>query len=140
MACSHLAAYVWRRSVSRSGLPTGELFEPFLYLAEKTVLSNERYPSYHFQSTSSYAPIVGQTSYTADTYDPMQNAAPNRARKSSPWDEDPQDDDDSNLPIGVTDNPLPIGEPWALFGMLICYLFYTKRKKIQKKFAQFRKM
>ena len=107
---------------------------------KKTVLSNERYPSYHFQSTSSYAPIVGQTSYTADTYDPMQNAAPNRARKSSPWDEDPQDDDDSYLPIGVTDNPLPIGEPWALIGMLICYLFYTKRKKIQKKFAQFRKM
>ena len=96
---------------------------------------NSTFPSYQFQSTSSYTLVVGHTSYTADPYNPSQASGPARARKGDPWD----DTDPSGLGVGEVDDPAPIGEPWVLLLMAVLYIFYTKRKKIQEKFAQFKK-
>ena len=105
---------------------------------KKTTMSTDIRPSYQFQSTSSYTLVVGQTSYTAEPYNPAQPSGPARARREyNPWDEtDPSDDPG----VGEVDDPAPIGEPWVLLLLAILYIFYTKRKKIQEKFAQFKKM
>lgn len=104
---------------------------------KKTTMSTDVRPSYQFQSTSSYTLVVGQTSYTSEPYNPAQPSGPARARREyNPWDET----DPSDPGVGEVDDPAPIGEPWVLLLLAILYIFYTKRKKIQKKFAQFRKM
>lgn len=88
----------------------------------RPVLSNERYPEYRFQSTSTLRPIVGQTSYMAsESYNPFQASSPKRVRKSSPWDDDPDDEDENNHPLGEVDNPLPIGEPFVLLLLALVY-------------------
>ena len=104
---------------------------------KKTTMSTDIRPSYQFQSTSSYTLVVGQTSYTAEPYNPAQPSGPARARREyNPWDET----DPSDPGVGEVDDPAPIGEPWVLLLLAILYIFYTKRKKIQEKFAQFKKM
>lgn len=103
------------------------------------VLSTDNYPSYQFRSTSTYAPIVGETSYSSTTiYTPgsssPSSSAPHRAKKGGEgWGE--PDDDDS----GIGNVPTPIGSPLILLLMAVLYIFYTNRKKIYEKFAQFKK-
>ena len=100
-------------------------------------LSTDNSPSYQFRSTSTYVPIVGHTSYMAsEPYNPSQAHGPNRACKDyNPWEDDP-----SGLGVGEVDDPAPIGSPLVLLLMAVLYIFYTNRKKIHEKFAQFKKM
>ncbi|MBO4361803.1 MAG: hypothetical protein J5823_03350 [Paludibacteraceae bacterium] len=81
-----------------------------------TLLGEEAYPAYNFQSTSSYSSSVGNTSGGMT----VQRSP----RRSSPW--DPPTDN----PIGVVDNPEPIGEPWVLLLMAMAYIaiLYCRRK------------
>lgn len=105
----------------------------------KPVMSNELYPEYHFQSTSTYTPVVGKTTYTTtETYNPFQASSPNRIRKNSPWDENPS----GELPLGDVDDPAPIGSPLVLLVLAMLYLLKknivlisksTNFKKILKK-------
>ena len=106
---------------------------------KKPTMSADVCPSYQFHSTSSYTLVVGQTSYTAEPYNPAQASGPNRVRKNDPWNDEPDDDDPYNDPVGQVPDPAPVGEPWVLLLLAVLYIFYTKRKKIQEKFAQFKK-
>ena len=105
----------------------------------KPVMSNELYPEYNFQSTSTYVPVVGKTTYTTtETYNPFQASSPNKVRKNSPWDENPS----GELPIGDVDDQAPIGSPLVLLVLAMLYLLKknivlisksTNFKKILKK-------
>jgi hypothetical protein len=99
------------------------------------VLSTDNYPSYQFRSTSTYAPIVGETSYSSTAiYTPgsssPSSSAPHRAKKGGEGWSEPGDDDS-----GIGNVPTPIGSPLVLLLMAVLYIFYAKRKKIQEKFA-----
>ena len=99
-------------------------------------LSSDNCPSYQFRSTSAYAPIVGTTSYTSTTvYSPGATGP----RRSSPWDdsETPPGGDPTGQGVGIINTP--IGSPLVLLLMAVLYIFYTNRKKIHEKFAQFKK-
>lgn len=107
----------------------------------KPVMSNELYPEYHFQSTSTYTPVVGKTTYTTtETYNPFQASSPKRIRKNnSPWDDYNPDGDH---PVGETDDQAPIGSPLVLLVLAMLYLLKknivlisksTNFKKILKK-------
>lgn len=107
----------------------------------KPVMSNELYPEYHFQSTSTYTPVVGKTTYTTtETYNPFETSSPRRARSEyDPWnDTDPSEE----LPLGDVDDPAPIGSPLVLLVLAMLYLLKknivlisksTNFKKILKK-------
>ena len=86
-------------------------------------LSADIYPSYQFRSTSTYAPVVGTTSYlaTSTTVYKPGTSGPNRAKKDV-WD-DPEDD-----AIATVDTP--IGEPFILllFGLLMSLVIYRKKR------------
>ena len=102
----------------------------------KPVMSNERYPEYRFQSTSTCAPIVGQTSYTtAETYNPFQASAPHRVRAEyNPWEDEPDDDDENYHPVGELDDPAPIGSPFILLIMALIYIAFIQiRTKVMRK-------
>lgn len=90
-------------------------------------------PTYSFRSTSTYAPIVGQTSYMSDGSGPL--CAP---RKTGPggggWGTGMPEDD----PIGVTPGQAPIGSPLALLVPLLFYMIIKKKNAI--KLAGKRKM
>lgn len=93
-------------------------------------LSSDITPGYQFRSTSAYTPIVGATSYTSTTvYTP--GATPARAKKDEWGNQD--DDDNENLPIGVTPTT-PVGEPFILllFGVLMMVCIYTKKRVTAK--------
>ena len=99
----------------------------------KPVMSNELYPAYHFQSTSTYTPVVGKTTYTTtETYNPFQASSPGRIRRSSPWDEDPHDDDENNDPVGQEKDQAPIGSPLILLVLAMLYLLKKKIVLISK--------
>ena len=99
----------------------------------KPVMSNELYPEYHFQSTSTYTPVVGKTTYTTtETYNPFQASSPGRIRRSSPWDEEPDDDDENNDPLGQVKDPAPIGSPLVLLVLAMLYLLKKKIVLISK--------
>lgn len=103
------------------------------------VLSTDNYPSYQFRSTSTYAPIVGETSYSSTTiYTPgsssPSSSAPHRSKKGGEGWSEPGDDDS-----GIGNVATPIGSPLVLLLMAVLYIFYTNRKKIYEKFAQFKK-
>ena len=104
-------------------------------------LSTDNCPSYQFRSTSTYAPIVGHTSYLAsEPYNPSQASSPHKGRKDyNPWDENFEDDENDPYQIGVTDDHAPIGSPLVLLLMAVLYIFYTNRKKIYEKFAYLKK-
>ena len=87
-------------------------------------------PSYQFRSTSTFTPIVGERSYiSTQSYSPVANK-PYRAKAD--WTEEGD-------PVGqITEDP--IGSPLILLLMTVLYIFYTNRKKIYEKFAQFKKM
>ena len=110
----------------------------------KPVMSNELYPEYHFQSTSTYTPVVGKTTYTTtETYNPFQASSPKRIRRAyNPWEDEPDDDDPNNNPVGETPDPAPIGSPLVLLVLAMLYLLKknivlisksTNFKKILKK-------
>ena len=109
--------------------------QPLSTWQKQPTMSADICPSYQFHSTSSYTLVVGQTSYTAEPYNPLQASGPSRARKNNPWD----DTNPTDLGVGEVDDPAPVGEPLVLLWMVILYFLYTKRKKIQEKFAQFKK-
>ena len=87
------------------------------------VMSEDVRPNYEFHSTSTYAPVVGATSYlaTSTTVYKPGTSGPNRAKKDS-WD-DPDDG-----AIGTVDTP--IGEPFILllFGLLMSLVIYRKKR------------
>lgn len=94
------------------------------------VMSEDVRPTCEFRSTSAYTPIVGATSYTSTTvYTP--GATPARAKKDEWGNQD--DDDNENLPIGVTPTT-PVGEPFILllFAFLMSIVIYTKKRVTAK--------
>lgn len=110
----------------------------------KPVMSNELYPEYHFQSTSTYTPVVGKTTYTTtETYNPFQASSPKRIRRAyNPWEDEPDDDDENNDPVGQVKDQAPIGSPLVLLVLAMLYLLKknivlisksTNFKKILKK-------
>ena len=85
------------------------------------VMSEDVRPNCEFRSTSSYAPVVGTTSYLATSttvYKPGTSGL-NRAKKDS-WD-DPDDD-----AIGTVDTP--IGEPIILILFALAFILYKKKR------------
>ena len=91
-------------------------------------LSADITPAYQFRSTSSYAPVVGTTSYLSTStvaYAPG-TSGPYRAKKGD-WNEEPTDEE-----IGFIDTP--VGEPFILllFGMLMSIVIYTKKRVTAK--------
>lgn len=84
-------------------------------------LSADIYPSYQFRSTSTYASVVGTTSYlsTSTTVYTPGTSGPNRAKKDV-WD-DPEDD-----AIATVDTP--IGEPMILILFALAYILYKRKR------------
>lgn len=84
-------------------------------------LSADVTPAYQFRSTSSYAPIVGTTSYlaTSTTVYKPGTSGPNRAKKDV-WD-DPEDD-----AIATVDTP--VGEPIILILFALAFILYRKKR------------
>ncbi len=85
-------------------------------------LSADVYPSYQFRSTSSYAPVVGTTSYLSTStvvYTPG-TSNPYRAKKDS-WSETPTDEE-----IGFIDTP--IGEPLILLLFGLLFILYKRKR------------
>ena len=88
-------------------------------------LSADVTPEYRFRSTSTYAPIVGTTSYlsTSTTVYTPGASEPYRAKKDS-WSEGQPTGDE----IGFI--PTPVGEPFILllFGLLMSFVIYRKKR------------
>ena len=84
-------------------------------------LSADITPAYQFRSTSSYAPVVGTTSYlaTSTTVYKPGTSGPNRAKKDV-WD-DPEDD-----AIATVDTP--IGEPIILILFALAFILYKRKR------------
>lgn len=85
-------------------------------------LSADVTPSYQFRSTSSYAPVVGTTSYLSTStvaYAPG-TSGPYRAKKDS-WSETPTDEE-----IGFIDTP--IGEPLILLLFGLLFILYKRKR------------
>lgn len=85
------------------------------------VMSEDVRPNYEFRSTSSYAPVVGTTSYlaTSTTVYKPGTSGPNRAKKDV-W-SDPEDD-----AIATVDTP--IGEPIILILFALAFILYRKKR------------
>lgn len=92
------------------------------------VMSEDVRPTCEFRSTSSYAPVVGTTSYlsTSTTVYTPGTSGPNRANKDV-WDDEPGDD-------AIATVNTPIGEPFILllFGVLMMVCIYTKKRVTAK--------
>ena len=87
-------------------------------------LSADITPAYQFRSTSSYAPVVGTTSYLSTStvaYAPG-TSGPYRAKKDS-WSEEPSDEE-----VGYIDTP--VGEPFILllFALMMSFVIYIKKR------------
>jgi hypothetical protein len=91
---------------------------------EKPTLCRDIDPSYHFRTTSSMAPVVGETSYLSTTYTPAGGSGP---RKTGSWGE-PGDDDD---PIGQIPYT-PVGEPMAVLLVLALGYVVWKRRQFSR--------
>ena len=84
-------------------------------------LSSDITPGYQFRSTSSYAPVVGTTSYLSTStvvYTPG-TSGPNRAKKDV-WD-DPEDD-------AIATVYTPIGEPLILLLFGLLFILYKRKR------------
>ena len=92
-------------------------------------LSADITPSYQFRSTSTYAPVVGTTSYlsTSTTVYTPGASSPYRAKKDSWGEGDPEGEE-----MGYINTP--IGEPFILllFGVLMMVSIYTKKRVTAK--------
>ena len=80
-----------------------------------TVLGDESYPAFNFQTTSPYGSTVGTTSGGMT----MQKGP----RRSSPW--DPPTDN----PIGTVDNQTPIDSPLILLIAALMYVLCRTHKR-----------
>ena len=100
----------------------------------KPVMSSDLYPEYHFQSTSTYTPVVGKTAYTTtETYNPFQASSPKRIRRAyNPWEDEPEDDDENNDPVGQVKDQAPIGSPLVLLVLAMLYLLKKNMELISK--------
>lgn len=91
-------------------------------------LSADVTPEYRFRSTSTYAPIVGTTSYlsTSTTVYTPGASEPYRAKKDS-WSEEPTGEP-TEEEIGFINTP--VGEPFILllFGLLMSFVIYRKKR------------
>lgn len=87
---------------------------------EKPTLCRDIDPSYHFRTTSSMAPVVGETSYITTAYTPVGGSRP---QKTNGWGTLGDEDD----PIGVVPDPTPVGEPMAV--LLVLAVGYVVRKR-----------
>lgn len=91
-------------------------------------LSADVTPEYRFRSTSTYAPIVGTTSYlsTSTTVYTPGASEPYRAKKDS-WSEEPTGEP-TEEEIGFINTP--VGEPFILllFGLLMSLVIYRKKR------------
>ena len=91
---------------------------------EKPTLCRDIDPSYHFRTTSSMAPVVGETSYITTTYTPIGGSRPRKTETSGSW-TSPDDEDD---PIGVVPDPTPVGEPLVVLLVLaVGYVVWKRR-------------
>ena len=97
-------------------------------------LSTDARPSYTFRSTSTCTPVVGRATYISTPgYASTSNVPHGTIYRANPWDEEGDPDDN---PIGVVDDPAPIGDtPWLLFALFaLAYLtlraYRTKKSKI----------
>ena len=87
-------------------------------------LSTDVQPNYQFRSTSSFTPIVGQTSYTSTTsFTPVGQYRPGSIRRGID-DEEPEDPTDPE--IGVVDTP--VGEPMILLLLALLFIGYKIAK------------
>ena len=90
-------------------------------------LSSDITLGYQFRSTSTYAPVVGATSYTTATvYAPCSSAPssqPRRAGEYNPWEDS---GDPTGQQIGQVDTPL--GEPFILLLLAGLFVLYKKRR------------
>lgn len=88
------------------------------------VMSEDVRPNYEFRSTSSYAPVVGPTSYTSTTVYTPGTSEPYRAKKDS-WDLEGEE-------VGYINTP--VGEPFILllFAFLMSIVIYTKKRVTAK--------
>ena len=81
-------------------------------------------PTYQFRSTSSFTPIVGQTSYTTtQVYSP---GGPYKAKKEGEeeWGYNPEEDGQD--PVGQWDTP--VGEPLIMLVMALAMIIVKSRK------------
>ena len=95
-------------------------------------MSNDIRPSYQFRSTSTYKPIVGQTSYTSYTSTATYAPGASRPRRSA-WDEEGE---------GIGNIYTPVGDvPFILMALMagLYVIWKKKRKKIHELFAYFKK-
>jgi hypothetical protein len=85
------------------------------------VMSEDVRPNYEFRSTSSYAPVVGTTSYlsTSTTVYTPGTSGPNRAKKD--WDDEPDDDAIGNLNT-------PVGDPMILILFALAFILYKRKR------------
>lgn len=96
-------------------------------------MSEDIRPSYHFGSTSSYTPIVGNKSYLSDGSGPVSSQRRAKSWVSYPedgegwsiWGEDPDPNSDPMGQLGQT----PIGEPLVLLVMALLYVVYIRIHK-----------
>ena len=89
-------------------------------------------PKYQFRSTSSYTAIVSKTNTFTPIADAPYSSVAQSGPRKGPW--DPPSDDDN--PIGVVDDPAPIGDtPWLIMlALMAIYIFgkIYRRKLINK--------
>ncbi len=85
-------------------------------------LSTDIQPNYQFRSTSTYAPVVGTTSYlsTSTTVYTPGTSGPNRAKKDV-WDDEPGDDAIGNLNT-------PVGDPMILILFALAFILYKRKR------------
>lgn len=90
-------------------------------------LSSDMTPGYQFRSTSTYAPVVGSTSYTSTpVYAPCSSSPssqPRRTEEYNPWDDS---GDPTGQQIGQVDTP--VGEPFVLLLLAGLFVLYKKRR------------
>lgn len=95
-------------------------------------MSSDVQPNYQFRSTSTYKPVVGQTSYTSYTSTATYAPGASRPRRSA-WDEEGE---------GIGNIYTPVGDvPFVLMALMagLYVIWKKKRKKIHELFAYFKK-
>lgn len=93
------------------------------------ITTAEAYPAYRFQSTSTFTPVVGTTSYTTEVFAPATTESPSALTRPGIVRRDGWDFPEGQE-VGVIDTPL--GEPLMLLLMAFLYLFFAKIRKKSK--------
>ena len=87
----------------------------------------EAYPAYRFQSTSTFTPVVGTTSYTSEIYAPATTETPSAHThpgmiRRSEW------DFPEGQEVGVIDTP--VGDVPVVMMILLMAVYLLKKSKI----------